>query len=470
MKRFLIFLVTVLGAGVFAARDASAATFTNLYILSTNAAFNASFLTTNSDGLVPDDLVISGNVIYGIASGGGLYGYGTVFRVNTDGSDFTNLFNFNRGPVDANGFTYSQNTGFMPMPGLVLIGNTLYGGTFEGGDFLAGSIFKINTDGSGFATLHKFNITDGQGLEHGLTLHSNLLYGTTVLGGLNGFGNIFTIDPTNNNIAFLYQFTNQASAYGGVAFSSNNTLYGFARGPLGSNGWIYTFNGGYSILYNFIGTNGSDPWGTPIISGNTLFGTTPSGGAFGSGNIFRIDVDGLNYTNLYNFSPNNLANTDGAQPYEYTGLVISGNKLYGTATSGGGAGNGHQGTVFQLNTDGSGFTVLQFFNFADGAYPDSPKLSGGTLYGATWGGFSGNFFVGPVSGSGAVFSIVVQPPAPTLNIGSFANHTVLTWNDPSFSLVTSTNLTTTFTNVPNSPSPYTNLLSSPQRFFRLQSN
>jgi uncharacterized repeat protein (TIGR03803 family) len=459
MKRLLIFLVTVLSAAIFIARSASAATFTNLYILSTNATFNASFQTTNSDGLVPDSLIISGNVIYGCASGGGLFGHGTIFRVNTDGSNFTNLFNFNGGP----GLT---NNGDYPNPGLVLVGNTLYGTTHADGRIGLGNIFKINTDGSGFTVIHDFTGNDGQSPEYGLSLHSNLLYGTTPSGGSNSYGNIFTVDLTNNNVAFVYQFTNQANAYGGMAFSGN-VAYGFARGPLGSNGWIYTFNGGYSILYNFFGTNGSDPWGTPIISGNTLFGTTPSGGAFGSGNIFRIDLDGNNYTNLYSFSPNNLANTDGALPYDYTGLAISGNKLYGTATSGGGAGNGHQGTVFQLNTDGSGFTVLKFFNFADGAYPDSPHLSGGTLYGATWGGFDGNFFVGPVSGSGAVFSIALLP---TLNISPLTNRVVLSWSDPTFSLTTSTNITGTFTNIPSAPSPYTNLLSSPQRFFRLQSN
>jgi uncharacterized repeat protein (TIGR03803 family) len=446
MKKTSIFLVVVLGVFAFMARCTRAASFTNLYVFS-NDAFDSHSQLTNADGIGPDGLVVSGNVIYGIASAGGLHGYGTVFRMNTDGSNFTNLFNFD------------STNGNTPNFGLVLVGNTLYGTTHTGGPSGAGNIFKINTDGSGFVDIHDFNFTDGQEPQHGLTLHSNLLYGTTVLGGLHGWGNIFTVDLTNNNVSFLYQFTNEALAYGGFAFSGD-TAYAFARGPLGSNGWIYTFgSAGYSIVYNFTGTNGSDPWGTPIISGDTLFGATPSGGQFMNGNVFRINLDGSNFTNLYSFTPNGGANTDGSLPYSYTGLVLSGNTLYDTAAS---SGSGGQGTVFQVNTDGAGFAVLHSFGYADGADPQSLVLSGGKLYGGTFGGLQGLF-----TGNGGVFAITVQP---TLGANSVGNRAILTWDDPTFSLTTSTNIASTFTNVPGASSPYTNSLTGPERFFRLQSN
>ena len=457
MKQACTFLTLALLSLILTVNEASGATFTNLYVFSADD-FNSQFLFTNRDGVGPNGLVISGNVIYGTAASGGQNSYGTVFRMNTDGSHFTNLFNFDRGPYDSGTGTYPQNTGMFPGAGLVLVGDTLYGTTHTGGKVLAGSIFRINTDGSGFATIHEFNYVDGQGPQHGLTLHSNLLYGTTVLGGSNGWGNVFTIDLTNNNISFVYQFTNEVAPYGGLAFSGNG-LYGFGRGSSGSNGWIYTLNGGYSILYNFIGTNGSDPWGTPIISGNTLFGTTTSGGQFMSGNVFRIDLNGSNYTNLYSFTPNGAANTDGSLTYNYTGLVLSGNKLYGTASAGG---SGSRGTVFQLNTDGSGFGVLHSFNYADGADPESLVLSGGKLYGGTYGGFHGF-----ANGSGGIFAITVQP---SLNINATNNSAVVTWNDPTFSLYTSTNVSTTFTNIPGAHSPYTNIITGQRRFFRLQSN
>ena len=42
----------------------------------------------------------------------------------------------------------------------------------------------------------------------------------------------------------------------------------------------------------------------------------------------------------------------------FRGLILSGNTLYGTAYYGGSAGNG---TVFALNTNGTGFTTLHTF-------------------------------------------------------------------------------------------------------------
>ena len=49
-------------------------------------------------------------------------------------------------------------------------------------------------------------------------------------------------------------------------------------------------------------------------------------------------------------------NSDGANPR--AGLILSGNTLYGTASNGGTSGNG---TVFAVNTDGTGFTNLHSF-------------------------------------------------------------------------------------------------------------
>ena len=45
---------------------------------------------------------------------------------------------------------------------------------------------------------------------------------------------------------------------------------------------------------------------------------------------------------------------------------LSGSTLYGTTTDGGSSGDG---TVFKVNTDGTGYTVLKNFTGSDGAYP-----------------------------------------------------------------------------------------------------
>ena len=55
---------------------------------------------TNSDGAYPHaGLILSGNTLYGTAYGGGSSGNGTVFAVNTDGTGFTNLYSFTGGPT-----------------------------------------------------------------------------------------------------------------------------------------------------------------------------------------------------------------------------------------------------------------------------------------------------------------------------------------------------------------------------------
>jgi len=59
-------------------------------------------------------------------------------------------------------------------------------------------------------------------------------------------------------------------------------------------------------------------------------------------------------------------NSDGANPD--MALTVSGSVLYGTTENGGPA---SYGTVFTMNTDGTGYTVLHTFtNNPDGAYPD----------------------------------------------------------------------------------------------------
>jgi uncharacterized repeat protein (TIGR03803 family) len=77
--------------------------------------------------------------------------------------------------------------------------------------------------------------------------------------------------------------------------------------------------------------------------------------------VFAINTDGTGFTNLHSFA----SSSDGANPYG--GLVLSGNTLYGTASQGG---SHSDGTVFAINTDSTGFTNLyNFTGGSDGANP-----------------------------------------------------------------------------------------------------
>jgi uncharacterized repeat protein (TIGR03803 family) len=57
---------------------------------------------------------------------------------------FTTLHSFNGGD------------GSSPTAGLVMSGGILYGTAYEGGNFGWGTIYRINADGTGFAKLHDF--------------------------------------------------------------------------------------------------------------------------------------------------------------------------------------------------------------------------------------------------------------------------------------------------------------------------
>lgn len=149
----------------------------------------------------------------------------------------------------------------------------------------------------------------------------------------------------------------------------------------------------FSALVTKTNIQGADPVASLILSGNTLYGTTPNGGGSYQGTVFKINMDGSGYAALYSFTGSN----DGANPA--ASLALIGNTLYGTTENGGASNNG---TVFAINTDGSAFTNLYTFTGGnDGGKPVANLIfSGGMLYGTTKGGGQGF--------AGAVFAVATN--------------------------------------------------------------
>jgi uncharacterized repeat protein (TIGR03803 family) len=81
------------------------------------------------------------------------------------------------------------------------------------------------------------------------------------------------------------------------------------------------------------------PTASLILSDNTLYGAAADGGAYGDGTVFSVKTNGTDFTVLYTFTNG----ADGAAPWG--SLVLSGNTLFGTASAGG---SGRYGTVFDL--------------------------------------------------------------------------------------------------------------------------
>jgi len=73
---------------------------------------------------------------------------------------------------------------------------------------------------------------------------------------------------------------------------------------------------------------------------------------------------------------------------------LSGSTLYGTTRLGGSSGSG---TVFAVNTNGTGYTVLKNFTSSDGAHRSRLDIVRSTLYSTTQ--FGGNFGSGRSSRS-----------------------------------------------------------------------
>ena len=380
---------------------------------------DASGNLTNSDGAdLFGSLILSGSTLYGMAANGGTNGDGTVFKMNTDGSGFATLHIFT-----------GDKDGAHPFDRLNISGNKLYGVASGGGNGGNGTIFELNTNGLDFSVLYSF--TAGSTNDNGeitnrdgaypitaLTLSNNIFYGVAEHGGTSGAGTVFKISADGTNFAVLHTFqaldaSTETNSDGGHPnrglVLSGDTLYGTANTG-GPSGWgtvfkLNTDGSGFTVLHSFTGNHdGGDPFCKLILSGDTLYGTTADAGDEGEGVVFAMNTNGANFHVLQTFTAYN----DGGEPY--SGVILSGGTLHGATSLGGFWG---YGTVFGINTDGSGLTILHAFT--GGVAGDTPKgglvLANNTVYGATSGG-------GP-AGHGVLFAI---SPRPTVRFAASPTH------------------------------------------------
>jgi uncharacterized repeat protein (TIGR03803 family) len=398
-----------------------------------------SFVGTEGDDVFAWSLLEgTDGALYGITRYGDSNTWGTVFKVNRDGSDFVLLYPFQGGPGDGSS------------PEYLLEGTDgrLYGTTGSGGREGSGTLYRLNKNGSGYAVLHHFTGEDGWGPVALVQGSDGALHGTARAGGTNYHGTVFTLNKDGTGFAVLRDlsyFGDDGTIPVTLIEGSDGALYGATEyGGSHDGGTVFKLNKdgtSFAILHSFAGgtddgrwpagalLEGDDdalygrtqlggsnnlgvvfrlnkdgtgfsllchaprdiiypqPFGNGLVMGSdgTLYGTTPK--RRGQGTLFRLNRDGTDYQQVVAF-PGSVSYVNGAVPRP---VVIGPDQaLYGTTQLGG---SDDFGTVFWLSRDGTGYTSLHSFTGGanDGRHPEAGVVVGqdGILYGTTrWGGVS----------------------------------------------------------------------------------
>jgi uncharacterized repeat protein (TIGR03803 family) len=222
--------------------------------------------------------------LYGTTWYGGHYGAGTAFRLQTNGN-LTRLHDFD----GANGY--------VPSGPLVLgADGAFYGVTGGGGANGDGTLFRVEINGS-FTKLRDLKFADdGVGLAVSLAVgQGGMVYGVTGGGGTNSAGTLFRIE-TDGTITRLHYFngTDGVGPNAGMVVGPDGALYGSTSGGGGANygGTLFRLetNGTVTTLHDFNGTDGNNPGSAAMALGpdGALYGTTPYGGPRQGGIIFKL--------------------------------------------------------------------------------------------------------------------------------------------------------------------------------------
>lgn len=203
--------------------------------------------STYTGGFSPVGGLIEDNT--GILYGVNIWASGSVFRINKDGSGYTELKLFEQG---------TPGELFFPYNGVITDGDYLYGAAGYGGSAGKGGLFRIKKDDNSYQVLHEFNGTDGELPVGSLLLADNgKLYGTTAYGGSNNLGSIFRIETTGSNFTTLRDLSDGdgTSPWTGLIQASDGLIYGGTQtGGAGFGGTLFKMdlNGsGFAVIRDF---------------------------------------------------------------------------------------------------------------------------------------------------------------------------------------------------------------------------
>jgi uncharacterized repeat protein (TIGR03803 family) len=342
--------------------------------------------------------------LYGTTQYGGTYGYGLIFKITKEGSNWvvTPLYSF---PNPAHG-----SDGAVPMARLTfgpdgsLYGTTSVGGTGWGTVFnLKPPVGVCRSSGCPWKETVLYRFTggnDGGRPESPVAFdQAGNIYGTTVYGGSANDGVVFKLTRSGSawTEAVLHSFTGSpdgAAPAGGVTFDAAGNVYGTATSGGGfDDGIVYRLTNSGSgwtedILHSFdYNDDGAGPFGGVIFdNAGNLYGTTAHS-SDGNGTVFQLTPSGgsWNYSLLYQLT----GEAPLAGPFGTLVMDAAGN-LYGTTFYGGdvyGVSCEYGcGRVFELSPSSGGWNYRELYDFTQadaGKFPSDGVVldTNGNLYG-----------------------------------------------------------------------------------------
>lgn len=345
------------------------------------------FATDTVPGSQPKALIEgSDGVLYGTTlSGAGstsTVSNGTIYRVNRDGSGYATLY-----------VATAANWG---RPNTLIEGldGALYGTATPSGSGNNGKLFRLGKDGSNFTVLRSLFSNEGVNPQGIHQIPSGQIYLTNKTGGANNLGSIFRYDPATSSAAVIKSFAGGADGSDPrtrLTLGNDGMLYGTTAGGGGAGrGLVFRLNpdgSGYQVLRHFLGGPGDGALPESALleqPDGMLYGTTSSGGANNRGTIFRVNKDGSNYAMTKSIT----GSIDEGSGPRHDLIPLGNGRLLGATTLLGAA---TRGVFFSLNLDGSGFTTVLQQGAPAGSDPwANVTEADGVLYGSTHLGGSTN--------------------------------------------------------------------------------
>lgn len=392
--------------GAFGATENGTIFKINTGTLAVTAIDLVSMGTSPQAGLVSDS---AGN-LWGVASSGGAYNWGTVYKVDPNTGVITTV-------VDFAGTTTGGNRGGTPVTELVSDGaGNFWGTTSNGGASQVGTVFKVNASTGAITTVVDFTVAttgSSRGNHPAGALVSDgagNFWGTTGNGGAHFNGTVFEIDISTGAITTVLDFARTTTGdnrggnpFAGLVSDGAGSFWGTTySGGASSSGTIFKVNASTGVITTVVdftgGTTGNGRGGNPFArlasdgSGN-LWGTTCASGAAGNGTVFKVNISTGAITTVVDFTGGTTGNGRGGTPIAPLVSDGSGN-LWGTTNRSGANGGG---TVFEVNASTGAITTV--FDLDSGALPRGSLLATtaglyGTTYGAGTGGAGSIFLVG----------------------------------------------------------------------------